>query len=66
MFSLFTEEVAISCVTENRDVSSENNFALEDRSPDKSYIYQKAEWSQNGTLTNVCGDISLFCTPQKN
>ena len=31
-------EVVMSCVTENRDVSSANNFALEDRSPDKSFM----------------------------
>ena len=28
----------MSCVTENRDVSLANNFDLEDRSPDKSFI----------------------------
>ena len=37
LFSSFAE-VVMSCVTENRDVSSANNFALEDRSPDKSFI----------------------------
>ena len=31
----------MSCVTENRDVSSANSFALEDRSPDKSLMYIK-------------------------
>ena len=34
-------EVVMSCVTENRDVSSANSFALEDRSPDKSFMYIK-------------------------
>ena len=37
----------MSSLTENKDVSSANNFALEDRSPDKSFIYIK---SSNGTL----------------
>ena len=40
LFSLFAE-VVMSCVTENRDVSSVNNFVLEDRSPDKSFMYIK-------------------------
>ena len=29
----------MSCVTENRDVSSAINFALEDRSPHKLFMY---------------------------
>ena len=40
MFSLFAE-VVMSSVTEKRDASSVNNFALEDRSPDKSFMYIK-------------------------
>ena len=40
MFSSFAE-VAMSCVTETRDVSSASNFALEDRSPVKSFMYIK-------------------------
>ena len=40
MFGSFAE-VAVSCVTENRDVSSGSNFALDDRSPDKSFMYIK-------------------------
>ena len=31
----------MSCVTENRDVLLANSFALEDRSPDKSFMYIK-------------------------
>ena len=31
----------MSCVTENRDALLANNFALEDRSPDKSFMYIK-------------------------
>ena len=34
-------EVVMSCVTENRDVSSVNNFALEGSLPDKSFLYIK-------------------------
>ena len=40
LFSSFAE-VVMSCVTKNRDVSLANNFALEDRSPDKSFICNK-------------------------
>ena len=40
LFSSFAE-VVMSCVTENRDASSANNFALEDRAPDKSFMYIK-------------------------
>ena len=29
------------CATENKDVSSANNFAIDDRSPDKSFMYIK-------------------------
>ena len=31
----------MSCVKENRDVSSANSFALEDRSPEKLFMYIK-------------------------
>ena len=40
LFSSFTE-VVVSCFTEHRDVSSANSFALEDKSPDKSFMYIK-------------------------
>ena len=40
LFSSFAEEVT-SCVTENGDASSANNFPLKDRSPDKLLMYIK-------------------------
>ena len=40
LFSSFAE-VVMSCVKEKRDVSSANNFALEDRSPEKLFMYIK-------------------------
>ena len=44
LFSSFAE-VVMSCVTENKDVSSASNFPLEDRSPDKPFIYIKSNSS---------------------
>ena len=40
LFSSFAE-VVMSCVKEKKDVSSANNFALEDRSPEKLFMYIK-------------------------
>ena len=40
LFSSFAE-VFMSFLTKKRDASSANNFALEDRSPDKSFMYIK-------------------------
>ena len=49
----------MSCVTEDRDVLSANNFALEDRSSNTSFMHFKNNNDpQSGTLRNVCGDIS--------
>ena len=58
LFSLFAE-VVMSCVTENRDVSSVNNFVLEDRSPDKSFMYIK---NNNGPKMEPWGTPAVtFC-----
>ena len=46
----------MSCVTKNRDVSSANSFALENRSPDKSFIYIK---NNNGPKMEPCGTPAL-------
>ena len=53
------DEVFMSCTTLKRDVSSENKFALEDKSLNKSfsYINWEQQLSLNGTLRNACVDI---------
>ena len=49
----------MSCVTENRDALSANNFALEDRSPDKSFMYIK---NNNGLKMKPWGTPTVtFC-----
>ena len=58
LFSSF-DEVFMSCTRLKRDVSSENKFALEDKSPNKSfsYINWEQQLSLNATLRNACVDF---------
>ena len=51
LFSSFAE-VVMSYATENRDVSSANHFVLENRSPDKSFMYIK---NNNGSKMEPWG-----------